>query len=306
MTPKTLRQDKCRVLVIFGGTSTEREVSLESGRAVADALRTSGHTVGEWDPAQGPETEPVADEWEIAFPMLHGTGGEDGVLHQQLRTIGLSWVGCSIDGSALTFDKSLTRTRLEEHGIPVARGTTINSPDSMPPLEFPLVVKPARQGSSIGISIVKHPEAWSGALSSAFSFCSEVVVESYVPGREISIPVIDGRAFPAVEIYVQDGWYDYHNKYESSTTHFRVGPTDLPETLASVAVKACEVCDVKGILRVDFRIDHCNRPYVLEINTIPGMTSHSLVPLSAAATGLSLAELCDRCVRSQLQSVSLY
>ncbi|MCH2210610.1 MAG: D-alanine--D-alanine ligase [Fuerstiella sp.] len=305
MTPTTLHQPKCRVLVISGGRSAEREVSLNSGRTVVDALRTAGYTVGEWDPAQTSVLEPTPGQWDIAFPMLHGTGGEDGVLHRQLRAVGLSWVGCSIDGSSLTFDKSRTRTRLKKYRVPMARGTTLNSPDTLPPFEFPLVVKPARQGSSIGISIVKDPGDWNEALNTAFSFCSEVVVESYIPGREISIPVIDGDVFPAVEINVQNGWYDYYNKYESSATDFQVSPADLPPNLSSLALEVCEACNVKGILRVDFRIDHSNRPYVLEINTIPGMTSHSLVPLSAAAAGLSLADLCDRCVQSQLQRVSV-
>lgn len=295
------RADSLRVLVIFGGRSAERAVSLQSGRAVADALCDAGYTVGTWDPAETPAKELKPAEWDVAFPMLHGTGGEDGVLHQQLMKIGIPWVGCSIASSALTFDKSRTRKRLHQHGIRVPSGMTISTQDVPAPSRFPVVVKPARQGSSIGVSIVRRSEEWMPALDAALAFCSDVVVESYVAGREVSVPVIDGEVFPAVEIIVEDGWYDYHNKYENDATHYHVPATDLPANLNSIAEQACEACGAKGILRVDFRIDDANQAHVLEINTIPGMTSHSLVPLSAAAMELSLAELCDRCVRDRMR-----
>ncbi|MEO2036350.1 MAG: D-alanine--D-alanine ligase [Planctomycetaceae bacterium] len=294
-----------RVLVIFGGRSSERAVSLKSGRAVAGALCDAGHTVGTWDPAETPATELEPTDWDVAFPMLHGTGGEDGALHQQLAAIGLPWVGCSIAGSALTFDKSRTRKRLLEHGIRVPPGVTISRNDVSPPGRFPVVVKPARQGSSIGISIVRCSDEWIPALDAALAFCSDIVVESYVAGREVSVPVIEGNVFPAVEIIVEDGWYDYHNKYENNRTRYRVPAPDLPANLNTVAAQACEACGAKGILRVDFRIDDASRAHVLEINTIPGMTSHSLVPLSAAALELSLAELCDRCVRDRMRRAAV-
>ena len=297
--------DSIRVLVIFGGQSAERAVSLMSGRAVANALCDAGYTVGTWDPAETPATELRPADWDVAFPMLHGTGGEDGVLHRQLKKIRIPWVGCSIASSRLTFDKSLTRKRLQQHGIQVPAGITISRQDASVPIQFPVVVKPARQGSSIGVSMAGCTEEWGPAIDAALAFCSDVVVESYIAGREVSVPVIDGEVFPAVEIIVPDGWYDYHNKYENNRTQYQVPATDLPTNLGSVALQACRVCGAEGILRVDFRIDDADQAHVLEINTIPGMTSHSLVPLSAAAMKLSLAELCDRCVRRRMRRDSV-
>lgn len=294
-----------RVLVIDGGSSAERAVSLQSGQAVAAALADAGHIVGRWDPAETPVSELTPADWDIAFPMLHGTGGEDGCLQRQLQEIRIPWVGCSSTASALTFDKSLTRKRLQQHGVPTASGMTIRRRMNSAPLPFPVVVKPARQGSSIGVSIVTAADEWMPAVDRALSFCSDVIVESFVAGREVSVPVIDGDVFPAIEIVVEDGWYDYHNKYESDRTQYRISAPDLPEDLNAVALQACRVCRAHGILRVDFRIDADGRPHVLEINTIPGMTSHSLVPLSAAALGVSLSGLCDRVVRRRMRPGSV-
>ena len=301
MTAELPQTGQPRVLVVYGGGSAERAVSLDSGRAVTAALRAAGYSVGTWDPATTVVGDRHLVDWDVAFPMLHGTGGEDGVLQQRLQRIGLPWVGSSVAGSALTFDKSLTRERLLQCGIQVPVGTTISRRDTLPPSVFPVVVKPARQGSSIGVSLVANQTEWETALNTALEWSSEVVVESYVSGREVSIPVIDSEVFPAVEIIVQDGWYDYHNKYRSQSTEYRVAPADLPSDLDSVALMACDACGVEGIARVDFRISETGQAFVLEINTVPGMTPRSLVPRSAAAVGLSLSDLCARCVRRCLQ-----
>ena len=306
MTTEVPQLGSFRILVIFGGRSAERSISLESGQAVAEALRAAGHSVGTWDPAEAPVATLKPADWDVTFPMLHGTGGEDGVLHQQLQAIGLPWIGCSIASSALTFNKSRTRERLQQHGIQVAPGVTMNTQDATAPFQFPLVVKPACQGSSIGISLVHCHEEWVPAFNTALAYSSQVVVESYVAGREVSIPVIDGEVFPAVEIIIPNGWYDYHNKYNSDETQYETAAQDLPANLGSLALQACQACGAAGILRVDVRIDQANQAYVLEINTIPGMTSHSLVPQSAAAAGLSLTELCDRCVRRRMQRTAVH
>jgi len=287
-----------RILVVAGGASGERDVSLESGRAVAAALCEAGHTVGAWDPVEKPAADFDFESWDIAFPMLHGTGGEDGVLQQTFQQVGLPWVGPGIDASKLTFDKALTRKRLIEHGIPVALGQVVHSVDVSLPATLPVVVKPARQGSSLGVSVVRCEGDWIRALENAMALDSDVVVEAYIEGREVSVPVIYGELFPAIEIVLADGWYDYHNKYVSDAAEYRVSPTDLPANLGSLAIDACQACDALGLLRVDFRIDSDGNPYILEINTIPGMTEHSLVPLSVASRGWSLARFCDRCVTS--------
>jgi D-alanine-D-alanine ligase len=230
--------------------------------------------------------------------MLHGTGGEDGVLQQTLQQAGLPWVGPGIAASRLTFDKVLTRQRLIEKGIPVALGETLRSADVPLPATFPVVVKPARQGSSLGVSVVTREEDWMAALENAMALCPDVIVEEYIEGREVSVPVIYGELFPVVEIVLTDGWYDYENKYVSDAAVYRLSPEDLPAGLCSLAQEACNACDAIGILRVDFRIDACGNPYVLEVNTIPGMTEHSLVPLSVAARGWSLPQFVDWCVKS--------
>ncbi len=292
--------DSFRVLVVSGGYSPEREVSLQSGLNVADSLRQAGHIPDRWDPADRSADEINSAEWDIAFPMLHGTGGEDGVLHRTLQQIGLPWVGSSISSSFLTFDKSLTRERLQAHGIPIPPGRTIGSIEAPMPQSWPVVVKPARQGSSIGVTIVEGEVGWSSAVATALSLSSEAVIESYIAGREISIPVIDGEVFPAVEIEVPNGWYDYHNKYENESTKYHIAPADLPDDLNTIARRSCDVCDAEGILRVDLRINDRGEAYVLEINSIPGMTTHSLVPMSVESTGLSLPEFCDQCVRRAL------
>ncbi len=292
------QQNPCRVLVVAGGNSGEREVSLESGRTAAAALRGAGYQVAMWDPAAQPADDCDFSRWDIAFPMLHGAGGEDGVLHQTLQEAGLPWVGPGVEASRLTFDKAKTRERLIAHGIPVAAGQTIQSVDGPLPAVFPVVVKPARQGSSLGISVVSRAEDWIAALEKALALDSDVVVENYIEGREVSVPVIYGDIFPVVEIVLTDGWYDYKNKYVSDAAGYHVSPSDLPDDLCSLAEEACAACDAVGILRVDLRIDSQGNPYVLEINTIPGMSDHSLVPLSVAGRGWSLAQFCDWCVKS--------
>jgi len=293
-----------RILVIAGGTSEERTISLDSGQCVAAALRQTGHIVESLDPAEQPLSRIDPLGWDVAFPVLHGTEGEDGVLQRALESVGLPWVGCSAESSALTFDKHQTRRRLQRHGIPVPAGAVIRYPRFPSSLTLPVVVKPARQGSSIGISVVESMDCWDAAAQQALSLGSEAVVESYIAGREVSITVIDDRPFPPVEIIAKGSWYDYAAKYVSDETQYVVNPAGLPADIGTLALRACEVCEAHGILRVDFRVDLDNQPWVLEINSIPGMTSHSLVPKTAAAAGLSLPELCDQCVRRRMDRQS--
>ena len=291
-----------RVLVIAGGDSPEREVSLLSGRSVANALAADGHSVALFDPADQAVGSIVRADWDLAFPMLHGTGGEDGTLQRELESIALPWVGCSAASSELTFSKSLTRARLQQHGISVPSGTTIGDATFPSSLSLPVVVKPDRQGSSVGVCLVRDESNWSSAIEVALSFGHDAVVETFVDGREMSVAVVYGVPLPVVEIILTGDWYDYEAKYVSDTTKYDINPAGLSEDLQAVAVRACEVCDANGILRVDFRIDSAGRAYALEINTIPGMTDHSLVPKAAAAAGLTLTELCGRCVRHVMDS----
>jgi len=291
-----------RVLVIAGGDSAERSVSLDSGTSVATALREAGHVVDLWDPSEHPISHLPADNWEAAFPMLHGTGGEDGSLQRQLESIDLPWVGSSQQASALTFNKARTREHLAANSLPVAAGRELHTESESTADRFPVVIKPSSQGSSVGITMVRNENEWTSAVRHALSLSKSAVEEEFVAGREFSVPILNGESLPAVEIVVADGWYDYANKYESNTTQYRVQPDDTPPELAELACRACQVCETSGIVRVDFRINSNGNVFILELNTIPGMTSHSLVPMSAAAAGISLSELCDLCIRDLMDS----
>lgn len=296
-----------RILVLAGGSSAERDVSLESGRCVADALSANGHDVKSVDPAAVSVESLAASEWDIAIPMVHGTGGEDGVLQRQLDKIGLPYVGSSAAASELTFDKIRTNLLLSQHGVRVPASRVVHVHETADErlqavlgLGLPVVTKPPRQGSSFGVSIVQNQNQIDPALETAFRYDDECLVETFIAGREVTVPVIDGQAFPIIEILPAVDWYDYAAKYQDDRTEYRVGPDDVSADIAKTAVRACQVCGVSGIARVDFRIDADGREYLLEVNTIPGMTSHSLVPKSAAALGMSLADVCELAIRNRL------
>ncbi|MCA9051094.1 MAG: D-alanine--D-alanine ligase [Planctomycetaceae bacterium] len=297
-----------KVLVPAGGDSAEREVSLESGQCVTAALRERGHAVDLIDPATCSLLTLNADRWDVALPMLHGTGGEDGVLQRELQQLGLPYVGSSPEASELTFDKQRTKQLLESHGLDVPPGTTLSdipsSAESAVLLEKfgpVIVVKPCRQGSSVGVSIIRTSGDLAEAVRTALRFDSLCLLERFIAGREITVPVIDGDLFPVIEITSAD-WYDYSAKYSDPRTRYTVDPPDIPSQLTNIAGDACRFCKVSGIIRIDFRLDPDGRPWLLEVNTIPGMTSHSLVPMSAAARGLSLGQLCERALRQALSA----
>lgn len=297
-----------KILVLAGGHSAERDISLQSGRCVADALANSGHNVETIDPATTRIDFLNANHWEIAIPMVHGTGGEDGVLQKSLDTIGLKYVGSSATASELTFNKIRTNSLLKAHGLAVANSVIVKCQQSpadqridVLSLGLPVVTKPPRQGSSVGINIVTTEDQIQAALLSAFEYDELCLVESFIDGREITVPVIDGRPFPAIEIRPAEAWYDYEAKYKDDRTEYIVAPDNVSTSISDLAVAACEICNVTGIARVDFRIDRDSKPYILEINTIPGMTSHSLVPKSAAYVQLSMSDVCELAIRNRLK-----
>ncbi|MDG1893528.1 MAG: D-alanine--D-alanine ligase [Fuerstiella sp.] len=297
-----------KILVLAGGMSSERDVSLESGRCVAAALRDAKHHVDVVDPRDTLVESLPRQKWDVAVPMVHGTGGEDGVLQRQLIDAGIQYTGSSPEASALTFDKIRTNRLLSEYDVAVPEGIVVDSRHGLPQnlaavaaFGGHVVTKPPRQGSSIGVSIVQQEYDVAAGLELAFQFDNECLVERFVAGREVTVPVVDGRALPAIEIRPAVQWYDYHSKYADDRTEYRVAPDDLPPTLTRIAVNACRICDVTGIARVDFRVDEQGQAWLLEVNTVPGMTTHSLVPKSAAAMGLSMAELCQRAIATQLQ-----
>ena len=297
-----------KIIVLAGGASAERDVSLESGANVVSALRERGHDVQLVDPGSGSvcDLNLICD---AIIPMLHGTGAEDGVLQEDLSRMGIPWLGSSAEASRLTFDKIATRERFAAHGLPIPDGFTIERAYAKPLIEqftavhgFPIVLKPACQGSSVGVSIVRSPADLEPAMNEVFRWGSRGLVERFIDGREVTVPVIDGTVFPAIEIIPARSWYDYTAKYSDDATQYVIRPANLPSTLNDVVLKACEVCGVTAISRTDLRITPNGEIFVLEINTIPGMTSHSLVPMSIAAAGFATGSLLEGLLLRELQN----
>jgi len=289
-----------RITVLAGGDSAEREISLESGACVAKALQERGHEVLLFDPARRALSE-IPRDADVVFPMLHGTGGEDGTLQQRLQQLGIPWFGSSAAASALTFDKAATRRILAKAGLPVAPGIALPHDATQEQIHiasrrigFPQVFKPAAQGSSVGISIVDAESEVDHAATEAARWSHTFLIESFIAGREITVPVIDGDVYPVIEILPAARWYNYSAKYTDESTRYQVAPDNLPSNLAGIVLAACGTCGVTGISRTDLRIDTEGEPWILEINTIPGMTSHSLVPMSIRSYGQSVGELCER------------
>lgn len=294
------------VAVLAGGNSAERQVSLQSGCNVTAALRERGHRVQMVDPSQS-ELPSQSCDFDIILPMLHGTGAEDGTLQTSLDGSGIPWVGSSAAASRLTFDKIATRNALQAAGFPVAPGVDVDDRFSGPmiiaasrSIGFPQVIKPAEQGSSVGISIVHQESELADAVREVTRWGQRFLIEKFIAGREVTIPVIDGFAFPAVEILPSRAWYDYAAKYDDDDTRYHVAPPGIPDNLGVLVRGACRLCGVTAISRTDIRIDESGRPWLLEINTIPGMTSHSLVPMSARSLGISLGELCEQLLLKKL------
>ena len=303
-------KNRLRIAVLSGGDSAERDVSLESGRNVAAALSERGHRVRLVDPRENP-LETICADTDIILPMLHGTNAEDGTLQKQLDLLGIPWLGSSAITSELTFNKIATRSILMDAGLPVPPGVALSRYASSALIHeaarsvgYPLVVKPAEQGSSVGISIVHHKDDLDRAVHSATQWGSRFLIEQYIAGREVTVPVINDCVFPAVEIIPNGSWYDYKAKYVDETTQYRVSPVGLPAGLNEIVLQACRTCGVSAISRTDLRLDTWGRWWILEINTIPGMTSHSLVPMSAKSMGISVGELCEQLLLQRLGRIS--
>jgi D-alanine-D-alanine ligase len=301
------RSDSWGVLILAGGSSAERQVSLESGHAAAAELTRRGHRVRLADPASVPLTA-VCCGIDVILPLVHGTGGEDGVLQRELDQLGIPWLGSSAQSSALTFSKAATRRVLAEAGLPIAEGGSLLEGCSdaevsqlVSRLGYPLVVKPSEQGSSIGVTKVSCPGELPAALETAFTWGREAVLERWIAGREITVPVLDGELFPAVEILPGRQWFDYQAKYEDEGTRYCVSPAGLPAGLPAAVQRACAVCGVSAITRTDLRLAADGGFCILEINTIPGMTSHSLVPKSILAAGRSVGEVLEELLWRRMQ-----
>ncbi len=301
-----------RIGVLMGGRSAEREISLRTGQAVHRALLRRGYEAVTIDADASVAEHLRAKKVELVFVALHGPGGEDGTIQGLLEVMGLPYTGSGVRASAVAMHKAMAKTLLNCHGIPVPPGTVVTAGRSrtgglaVPPvgLRWPVVVKPAAQGSTFGVTVVRRRSEWAAALRGAHAYDPEAVVEAYIPGREITVSVLDGKPLPIIEILAMGGFYDYAAKYEKGRTQY-LCPAPLSAAVAKavrvLAVRTYEVVGCQGAARVDFRVTPRGRPYVLEINTVPGMTETSLLPMAAAKAGMDYDSLTERILLSALR-----
>ena len=287
------------IVVMLGGPSAERDVSLNSGAGVATALRWLGHGVTEVDPQDGTFTLPP--KTDVVFLALHGTYGEDGTVQQQLEKLGVPYTGCDAEASRIAFDKVLTKQRCVETGVPTAKFLVVDSEKTPWPIGWqpPLVVKPVRQGSSVGLQFVERVAEWSDALREASRHGAELLVEEKIVGRETTVGILDGAALPVVEVRPKSGSYDYRNKYTpGNTEYFCPAEFDAATTarIQAAALGAFRAVGGRDYARVDVMVRANGEPVVLEVNTLPGMTPTSLLPKAAAAAGISYEQLCQRMI----------
>jgi D-alanine-D-alanine ligase len=291
---------KLNIIVMLGGPGAEREVSLRSGAGVVKALRSLGHTVFEIDP-KTPDWVLPPETDVVCLAPLHGTYGEDGTVQRQLEKLGALYTGCDAESSRIAFDKVLTKKRCLEAGVPTAKFLVVNSEKTPWPENWqpPLVVKPVRQGSSVGLQFVERVEDWQNALAEALKFDSEVLVEEKIAGRETTVGILAGQPLPIVEVRPKTGSYDYKNKYTTGCTEYFC-PADfdpaMTKCIQSAAFGAFQAVGGRDYARVDVMVRASGEPVVLEVNTLPGMTETSLLPKAAAAAGLNYAQLCQRMV----------
>lgn len=287
-----------RILVLGGGNSPERDVSLRSAQAVADALEAAGFTVDRYDPTDGFGFLDSVSKDTIIFPILHGAEGEDGVIQAEMEKRGLAFLGTKSKESYDCFDKELTRQRLRSAGLPVADGASINAEQyrSHPIIRIPHVLKVQRGGSSIGTYVVHNPEMidWS-KVDYGFSLDSQAIIEELVEGVEITVPVLDGRALPVIEIRPPEhGEFDYENKYNGKTAEICPAESigeDAQKIAQSLAEKVHQTMGCRHLSRTDIIVRPNGEMVILEINTMPGMTNQSLFPLAARVAGMPMPEL---------------
>ena len=290
-----------RVAVLFGGLSSEREVSLDTGAAVLQALQARGVDAHKWDPAEQPMADFAAAGFDRAWIALHGPGGEDGALQGLLQWLGVPYSGSGVMASAIAMDKVRSKHLFRAAGIPTPDYAVIESRDeasvAAERLGFPLIIKPSGQGSSVGMSKIFERGELNAAVDTALKYDDVVLLETCITGDEFTVAVLQGKALPSIRIVTPRVFYDYRAKYESDRTEYicRGTETDEQEAIyAELAVAAFRELGCSGWGRVDFMTGDDGQPLVLEVNTVPGMTSHSLVPMAASEDGIDFEELCWR------------
>ena len=300
---KTLKQEK--IAVLLGGTSAEREVSLNSGTAVLNALRKQGYDAHPIDPKTFPVATLKEQGFDRVFNILHGRGGEDGTMQGLLEQIGIPYTGCGVMASALTMDKMRTKMLWKAFGLPVAEmeivtvenRATLNPEVVVKKLGLPLMVKPSLEGSSVGLTKVKTMEELESAVDFALKFDCTVLIEEWLAGDEFTVPVLDSEVLPSIKIVPEGEFYDYEAKYISDNTQYfcPAGLSDAREQeLRRLVKQAYDVVGCRGWSRIDVMADAEGKFRLVEVNTNPGMTSHSLFPKSAATVGYSFEQLVEK------------
>lgn len=338
---RNVGEGRLKIAVLFGGTSMERDVSIASGSQVVKALRDAGHDVVAVDTAMGvldPPAEerflvsgvapvppeagaidllrtgditgitnaPELNEVDVIFLALHGGAGEDGTLQALLDLVGIPYIGSGRLGSAVAMDKDLSKRLLRDAGIPTPPWlmAPATAGEVQERLGFPVVVKPSKQGSTVGLTVVREPDGLEAAIAEAYRFDDEVMIERFVAGREITVPILGNETLPAGEIITKREIFDYESKYQPGMAE-EVFPADLTDeqaaTVQRFALEAHRALKLAGFSRVDFRLDAEGTFWCFEANTLPGMTAASLFPKGAAAAGISFPELCERLCRLAIE-----
>lgn len=293
------RVDFGKVAVLMGGSSAEREVSLMSGTAVLEALRAAGVDAHGFDPAERDLAMLRAEGFDRAFIALHGRGGEDGTIQGALEYLGIPYTGSGVMASALSMDKLRTKMVWVANGLPTPRYALLHAESDWAAIEaelgLPIFVKPAHEGSSMGASKVTEPGQLQAAWAAAAQFDDLVLAEAFISGAELTVPFLEDRILPVIRIEAPGGNYDYQNKYFSDDTQYHCPsglPADKEVEIQALVARAAQVLGCRGWGRADLILTPEGQPYLLEMNTAPGMTGHSLVPLSARSVGIDFQSLC--------------
>jgi len=294
-----VNHDFGKVAVLFGGTSAEREVSLKSGHAVLTALKSRGVDAHAFDPAERPLHQLKAEGFQRAFVILHGRGGEDGTVQGALELLGIPYTGSGVMASALGMDKWRTKLVWRGADLPVPDYALLDEGTDLAAVErqlgLPLFVKPANEGSSVGISKVKGPGELAQAYQTAAKHDKLVLAERFLGGGEYTVAILGDRPLPVIRIVPATEFYDYAAKYFRDDTRYLCPcglPADQETRMQALALRAFQVLGCRGWGRVDVLVDEGGNPYLLEVNTAPGMTDHSLVPMAARAAGIDFPDLC--------------
>ena len=298
---KTAELKNLHLVVLMGGPGSEREVSLRSGAAVARAFRGAGYRVSEVD-VKGPDFE-LPDGTDLCINMIHGTFGEDGQIQAILDRRGVAYTGEGESASRIAFDKLASKELFVRAGVPTPRSEVI-APGAKPTLALPIVVKAPREGSSVGVHLVREAGQLEAALADCANLDREILIEELVEGRELTVGVVGDRAMAVVEIRPHEGFYDYAHKYtKGASEYFCPAPLDEATTrrVQETALAAHRALGLEVYSRVDILLRADGELFVLEANTIPGMTETSLLPKAAAAVGIDFLSLCEEIARLSLQ-----